>query len=542
MNAKTPINPLFSLIPRVFSVLLLIAGAKLLVSGAVPSVPENMEWLSDVFPLPVIEISHLLGSLIGALLLFLARGILLRIDAAWYGSILLLALGVVLSLLRGLNWEDAGILAVMLVLMLPAKQYFRRQSPLLTIKFTPRWILLVVTVLIGAAWIGFFSFRHVEYSNDLWWQFSYKADAPRFLRALVTITAVVTFYALWRLTGIVWPHKAALPDKEEIDMAQALAMKGTDPQAFLALLGDKQFFWSETKRSFIMYAARSKYWIAMGNPVGDEKEFEALLWRFLEAADRVGAKPVFYQVSRQHLTLYMDIGLIMLKMGEEARIALDDFTLEGKKRSDLRGGRNRMTKLNYTFAVLERDEVRAQMERLEEISSQWLSKKNSHEKRFSLGFFDPGYIARTRVAVCRDPDGKIMAFANIWELDNKEEVCVDLMRYDPDSPGGVMDYLFAELMLWGRENGFRWFNLGLAPLAGLQRHTLAPLWHKIGVAVYDKGEDFYNFEGVYKYKAKFEPEDWNPRYLAVSPGLRLPAVLLIISALVSGGWKEIFVK
>ena len=542
MNIKKSAKFLMPLIPQVFSFLLLIAGTKLLVSGAMPSVPENMEWLSDVFPLPVIEISHLLGSLIGVLLLFLARGVHLRIDAAWYGSILLLTLGIISSLLTGLNWEDAFILAFMLILMLPAKRYFRRRSPLLTIEFTPQWFLLIITMLIGVAWIGFFSFRHVEYSNDLWWQFSYKADAPRFLRALVTVSTVVTFYILWRLTSIVRPRKARMPGKEEIDMAQALAIKGTDPQAFLSLLGDKQFFWSETKRSFIMYAVRSKYWIAMGNPVGDEEEFEALLWKFLEAADKVGAKPVFYQVSKEHLTLYMDIGLVLLKMGEEARISLDDFSLKGKKRSDLRGGRNRLTKLQYTFAVLEGDEISEQLQRLGEISDLWLSKKGAHEKGFSLGFFDPEYIVRTRVAVVQDVSGKIMAFANIWELDNKQELCVDLMRYDPGSPSGIMDYLFAELMLWGQKNGFHWFNLGLAPLAGLHRHRLAPLWHKIGTLVYDTGEELYNFEGVYKYKAKFEPEDWNPRYLAVAPGLKIPAVLLITSALISGGWKEMFVK
>ena len=539
---KASINPFLSLIPKVFSFLLLIVGTKLLVSGALPSVPENMEWLSDVFPLPVIEISHLLGSLIGALLLFLARGIHLRIDVAWYGSILLLALGVIASLLRGLNWEDAGILALMLILMLPAKQYFRRRSPLLTIEFTPQWILLTAIMMIGAAWIGFFSFRHVEYSNDLWWQFSYKADAPRFLRALLTVSIIVTFYALWRLTGIVRPHKADLPGRDEIDIAQALAVQGTDPQAFLSLLGDKQFFWSETKRSFIMYATRSKYWIAMGNPVGDDREFESLLWRFLESADKAGAKPVFYQVSKQYLTLFMDIGLVLLKMGEEARVSLKDFTLEGKKRANLRSGRNKLVKLDYSFEVLGPDDVRSQILRLEEISNAWLAQKRSHEKGFSLGFFDPDYIVRTRVAVAKDPDGKIMAFANIWELESREELCIDLMRYDPDSPGGIMDYLFAELMLWGRQSDFNWFNLGLAPLAGLQRHELAPLWHKIGTAVYDTAEEFYNFDGVYKYKAKFEPEDWNPRYLAVPPGLRIPAVLLITSALISGGWKEMFIK
>ena len=56
------------------------------------------------------------------------------------------------------------------------------------------------------------------------------------------------------------------------------------------------------------------------------------------------------------------------------------------------------------------------------------------------------------------------------------------MRHTADAPRGVMDYLFVELMLWGREQGYRWFNLGMAPLAGLEARTLAPLWSRAGRA------------------------------------------------------------
>lgn len=530
---------LSSIIPHLFSILLFIAGGILLVSGATPSVPENVAWLREIIPLPLIEFSHLIGSFIGVLLLFLARGIRLRIDAAWYGSIALLAIGVLVSLLKGLDWEEASILSAMLLLILPTKRYFRRSSSLFNMSFTPQWILMIAAMVGGAIWLGFFSFRHVEYTDNLWWQFSYKDDAPRFLRSMVVMAGAVIFYALWRVTAVAKQVKLILPEKSDIENAQILALKGNDTQGFLSLLGDKYFLWSATKQSFIMYAPTSKYWIAMGDPVGDKQEFEDLLWKFREDADKAGAKAVFYQVSKENLPNYMDIGLVMLKMGEEARIPLKDFTLEGKKREGLRGGRNKLTKLNYSFEILEYQGVADNFTRLKEISDLWCAKKNAHEKGFSLGFFEENYIKRTRVCVVRNAQGEIMAFANLWELENHHEISIDLMRYDPESPSGIMDYLFAELMLWASAEGFEWFSIGMAPLAGLERHPLAPLWHKVGTVIYDLGEEFYNFEGLYKYKAKFEPE-WKPRYLAVPPGLSAPAVLLRTTALISGGWKGIF--
>ena len=178
---------------------------------------------------------------------------------------------------------------------------------------------------------------------------------------------------------------------------------------------------------------------------------------------------------------------------------------------------------------------------LRNISDKWLLKKHTREKGFSLGFFNEDYICRTDVAVVYDHSERIMAFANLWKNVNKEELSIDLMRYDPESPNGIMEYLFVELMLWGKMENYRWFSLGMAPLAGLERHPLAPLWHKIGTAIFDLSEEFYNFEGLYEYKAKFEPE-WQPRYLATPAGLSAPFILMTIARLISGGWKGIFSK
>jgi phosphatidylglycerol lysyltransferase len=104
-----------------------------------------------------------------------------------------------------------------------------------------------------------------------------------------------------------------------------------------------------------------------------------------------------------------------------------------------------------------------------------------------------------------------------------------------------MDFLFAELLLWGKAQGYQWFSMGMAPLSGLERHALAPLWHKIGTAIYDLGEEFYNFEGLHDYKAKFDPV-WSPRYLAAPAGLSAPLILMNVVKLVAGGWKGVFLK
>jgi phosphatidylglycerol lysyltransferase len=97
------------------------------------------------------------------------------------------------------------------------------------------------------------------------------------------------------------------------------------------------------------------------------------------------------------------------------------------------------------------------------------------------------------------------------------------------------------MMQWGRAQGYQWFNLGMAPLSGLENRDQAPLWHKFGHWLARHGEHFYNFQGLRRYKEKFTPI-WSPKYLICPGGLALPRILTDVAGLISGGLKGILLK
>jgi phosphatidylglycerol lysyltransferase len=274
----------------------------------------------------------------------------------------------------------------------------------------------------------------------------------------------------------------------------------------------------------------------MGDPVAtDETERRELAWRFRELCERHGGWPVFYQVHPEHLGLYVELGLTLLKFGEEARVRLADFSLEGKARKTLRNTVNRLERDGYRFEILDGAAIAALLPQLRQVSDAWLSDKNTREKGFSLGFFDEDYLQSGPLAIVHQGT-TVVAFANLWQ-GGGVELSVDLMRFTPESPAGLMDYLFIQLMLWGRAQGYIWFNLGMAPLAGLQNRSFAPLWNRFGALVFGRGEAFYNFRGLHQYKDKFSPE-WEARYLALPNGIMvLPRVLADLTALIAGGFK-----
>jgi phosphatidylglycerol lysyltransferase len=301
-----------------------------------------------------------------------------------------------------------------------------------------------------------------------------------------------------------------------------------------------------------MYQVSGRSWISMGDPVvahndkagtnaqqATERAYE-MAWSFREMSDEHGGWTVFYQVTPEFLPLYVDLGLALMKLGEEARVHLPEFSLEGSQRAEFRTTRRKAEREGVSFEVLMPPLQPEVLAELGDISQDWLSAKSANEKRFSVGYFMPSYISQFPTAVAR-VQGKIVAFANLWPTITREELSVDLMRYSQLAPKGVMDYLFVEVMLWGKAQGYQWFNLGMAPLSGLEQHPLAPIWHRVGNLVFDVGGHFYNFEGLRRYKEKFLPV-WEPRYLAAPGGLALPRVLLDVTSLIAGGLREIVSK
>jgi phosphatidylglycerol lysyltransferase len=524
--------------PQAIAIAVFLAGAVLLFSGATPGMGNRLTLLHNFVPLSVLELSHLLGSVVGVGLLIIAHGLYRRLHTAWWVTIWLLCAGILLSLLKGFDYEEATILAVVVIMLTSARSRFRRRASLIEQHYSSAWIVAFFLVLLLAAWLVLFAYRHLPYDNELWWQFAFEASAPRSLRASLLAVMIGAAYGLWRVLRPAPPRFSA-PKSADLECVAELIEKGEDTTANLALLGDKNLLFNKDRTACIMFQTSGNSWVAMGDPIGPAELGEELAWDFLEDCDGMAVSPVFYQVTPERLPLYVDLGLTLSKLGEEARVPLEAFSLEGAARADLRQAHRRACRDGATFEMVGRGAVTAILPELRAVSDAWLAAKNAAEKRFSLGFFEERYISHFDVGVVRH-QGAVVAFANLWR-GGSTELSVDLMRYNDDAPKGVVDYMLIECMLWGKAQGFRWFNLGMAPLSGLEEHALAPTWHKLGRIVQRYGETFYNFEGLRKFKEKFDPV-WRPRYLAAPDGLAMAGALLDVTALISGGVRNVLRK
>ena len=525
--------------PQTLGTLVFIAGGVLLLSGATPSIDQRLDFLEPIVPLSVLELSHLLGSVAGLGLVILSRALFRRVRAAWRLAMGLLAIGAVFSLLKGFDYEEASVNVAVGIALYLCRDAFYRRAALSSFRFTPRW-LSGFAVLVGVIiWVAVFAHRNISYSRELWWTFALDADPSRVLRAALAVGVLAAAFILLNWLSPAKPARF-FADAADIERTRTVLAKSTNAVANLALLGDKRLLFHPQGDAMLMYQVVRRSWIAMGDPGGNPARAMELAWSFRELSDQHGGWSVFYQATAQALPVYVDLGLSLLKLGEEARVPLQSFGLEGSQRAELRTAKRRAEREGARFEVVPAPVSASVMAQMRIVSDQWLEEKAAGEKRFSVGYFDPAYLSNFSIALVYRED-KIVAFTNLWFSGAREEVSVDLMRHSRDAPKGVMDYLFVELMLWAKAEGYGWFNLGMAPLSGLEQRALAPAWHRMGKFVFDMGEHFYNFEGLRRYKEKFLPV-WEPRYLAAPGGLALPRVLFDVTTLIAGGLKEIVIK
>ncbi len=515
-------------------------GAYLLLVTMIPAVRSGALADGDLVAALLLEGGTLGTAIAGATLLILSHGLVRRVSSAYWLAILTIAAAAGAALLNDLDLDNAALLSLAGLSLLPFRRAFDRHGPLTQGVFEARWFAMVLAVGLAAAAFFFFVHRTVPYSNDLWAELSARSGTPRALRAGLAASAVVFFFCIHLLTRPARRQAPIEAGARALARAAALAAASDDPQAWLSLTGDKRLLFSDSGRSFIMYAVHRRYWIALGDPVGDPAEFEALAWSFWDLASRANCRPVFYEVSARRLATWIDLGCAVHKIGEEAVVRLADFRLSGGRFKTMRAAMNKRQREGLGFEILHPPHDAALVTELGAISDAWLGGKTGREKRFSVGRFDPDYLGNFDLAVIRKA-GRIVAFANILSSGAGRHLAVDLMRYRPEDASGLMEYMFLVLIEHYRQTGGEEFSLGVAPLAGLSERAIGRTWNRFGRLIYRHGGAFYNFEGLRAFKQKFQPE-WRPRYVALQPNLSPLVAMGDVALLIAGSPRGLIAK
>jgi phosphatidylglycerol lysyltransferase len=338
-----------------------------------------------------------------------------------------------------------------------------------------------------------------------------------FVDSLRIMGIAAGFFAVYSLFRPVAFHLRTLPH-QRARMKSILDDYGKTSLDYFKLWPDKSYFFSRDRQCGIAYRAVGGVALSLGDPVGPPDVLSTCIREFIQYCADNGWSVAFHQAQSDLLPVYQDLGLQVLKIGEEAVVDLGHFaaeTLHGSKH--LRHTRNWFEREGYEFSRHLPLHHAALLDQVKEVSEEWLQIPGRHERSFSLGYFDRAYLNGCPLAIVRDPDGRIIAFSNETPSFRPGEASIDLMRHRLQVPNGTMDYLFIAQMLALEDAGYQTFNLGMAPYAGVGDNTSDPLEERIVHQLMQHLTRFISYKGIREYKGKFEPV-WEDRFLIYQGG------------------------
>ncbi|KMM39181.1 bifunctional lysylphosphatidylglycerol flippase/synthetase MprF [Guptibacillus hwajinpoensis] len=514
------------------TLLVFASGLILLLSAALPGIIDRLKILEEMHSIPfLINLSHQLSVGAGFALLGLSRGIEYKVKRAYYLTIVVLFCAAAFTFSKGIDYEEAIFLLVVAFILYLSRTRFYRESYVLTWSKTIIDGLVILFITSMYVLIGYMSLPS-----------STNAIPSQVLPYLITDYHTLFYSALIGLliallvfligNAVIKPKNPIQNSepKQDPDILEHLKNYGGNTLTHLVFLHDKSLFWNDKRTVFLSFQQSSDKLVVLGDPVGEENDFSNAIDEFQQLADIQGFTPVFYEVSNDLLPLLHEKGFGFFKLGEEAFVDLEQFTLSGKKMKALRAVKNKFERENYLFEIATPPHSEALLNKLKNVSDEWLQGRN--EKGFSLGFFDVDYLNKSEIAIMKEND-TIIAFTSLMPVyDGNKTISVDLMRFIHSAPSGTMDVMFLSLFEWAKAEGYQSFNLGMAPLSNVGQSKYSFLSERIAAQIFLHGHIFYHFQGLRKFKGKYA-HNWERKYLAYRKKSSLPFTMTQVSRLIS---------
>jgi lysyl-tRNA synthetase, class II len=474
-----------------------------IVSALTPEFANRYDVVRGVLPNGIPVAARIATLAFGIGLVWLSRSLARRRRRAWQLAVVVVVGMAVSHLVKGLDFEESASALVLLVAL--ARYRTRFDVPGDPLALGP----LAATVAALAAAVGWTV-----------WASTTSSELPdRAEDALAAVSLLLGFRVLY-----LWlrplSERVRQSGAERRAARRLVDAYGRDSLAFFTLRRDKSYLFSPTRRAFLAYRVVGGAALVSGDPVGDESEFDELLDEFRRTAHASGWRMAVLGAGEQQLARYRRLGLKAIKLGDEAVLRPDLFSLEGRPIRKVRQSVSRLSKAGYRLRVVTVADVDAALRaQVDEVSEAW--RGNQPERGFTMSM-DELYSPDTLLAVAEDEHGTVGGFLHLVPSPASGGYSLSTMRRRPGTPNGLMEFLIVETLAWAKEHDASEISLNFCVFSdflqpqqrgwrSVARHTLLGL------------DRLFQLERLHSFNKKFFPE-WRPRYLCVERLSDLPRV------------------
>jgi len=342
---------------------------------------------------------------------------------------------------------------------------------------------------------------------------------------------------------------------------------GNHTLAFFGLAPENLHFLTPGEEGLVNYRLERNVAVVPGDPVCAPESIERVTRSFLDFCALHGWWVAFYQTNPDYLSTYRALKLRPFKIGEEAIIHPQTFTLNGSLMANVRISARRAERDEVDIHWYEGEPPAEVMHQLEQVSDAWLKLKagqHTSEMGFSTGRLEelPGTAKRADTLASISPlsstspkvaprvvtgvaitnSGKPCAFVTFIPIYGSPDIDatlpgnpremqnwgwgLDLMRRTPDAPPGVIELLLVRAIEHFRSCGAQIVSLGMVAMADTHQE-MSPGQRQLASFVSDRLHLLENRRTLFNFKQKFHPH-WESRYIVTNTTLALPKIALAI--------------
>jgi phosphatidylglycerol lysyltransferase len=264
-------------------------------------------------------------------------------------------------------------------------------------------------------------------------------------------------------------------------------------------------YWFHGDDACTAYVDTGRAWVVAGAPIAAHAQLGEVTRAFTAAARSAGRRCCFFGTEERFVAATPE--LRHLYIGAQPVWEPASWTATLEQQRSLREQLRRAQAKGVHVRLVAADELRAGpvREGIREVARRWLATRRTAEMGF-LVRLEPFTFPEHRRCFIAERENRIVAFAGVVPVPARDGWFVEDLVRDPEAPNGTGELLVDAVMQKAKAEGCHWLTLGLAPLAGdlIALLDLAR-WSARGV---------YDFEGLYRFKAKLRPRSWSPIYLS----------------------------
>ncbi|CAN5506979.1 hypothetical protein BH10ACI1_BH10ACI1_18080 [soil metagenome] len=322
-----------------------------------------------------------------------------------------------------------------------------------------------------------------------------------------------------------------------LDLTRQIVLKyGWNSTAFQIINPGIEHWFAKANDAVVGFVSAKGVRVVAGAPVCEKSLLREVSAEFEQAATKKNEKVCYFCAEARLESIYeTSPNYSKILLGAQPIWKPANWTTIIAKHKSLRAQLNRARNKGVTVSEWTTEKAHNNPA-LIECLHEWLSAKGLPPLGFVVEPNTLGRLENRRVFVA-ERKNEVVGFVMLSPVPTRNGWLFEQFPHKPGAPNGTVELMVDTAMRVLADDGFEYATLGLSPLS--KRAEIKPFQNPLRLRILlawlrKHGQRFYNFDGLDAFKAKLQPESWEPIFAVSNEKVFSLKTLYAIASAFSG--------